>query len=82
MSNEGNSALAGSSLPAEGFVRIAQIVGDPPRVPAIIPVSRSHLLRMVRTGAFPPPIKVAPRLAMWPVAAVRAWMAEQAKEQS
>ena len=74
-----STAAAGAALPAEGFVRMAQLVGDPnaqPPIPPIVPVSRGHLLRMVKAGTFPPPIKVSKRLAMWPVGLVRQWLAQ------
>jgi hypothetical protein len=65
-------------LPAEGFVRLQQLIGDAkaqPPIPPIVPVSRAQLRRWVLDGRFPAPIKFSPRMTMWPVAAVRQWLA-------
>ncbi|MFT3955653.1 MAG: AlpA family phage regulatory protein [Piscinibacter sp.] len=66
------------ALPAEGFIRLPQIIGDakakPPILP-VLPVSEAQLWRLVKTGKFPPPIKFGRRLSMWPVGVVRAWLA-------
>lgn len=54
--------------PVEGFLRERQILGDPlakVHMPAIIPVSRSTWWRGVRSGRFPSPIKLGPRITVW-----------------
>ena len=48
-------------LPETGFVRLPQIIGNPktkPPIPPIIPVSRSTWWLGVKTGRYPPPIKL------------------------
>jgi hypothetical protein len=82
-------------LPAEGFVRMQQIVGDPgiseeeaerrstptkrveprPPAPGILPVTEQHLRHLVRLGQFPAPVKLGPKVAVWKVEEVRAWIA-------
>jgi len=55
--------IASQHYPVEGFLRERQILGDPlacPHIPAIIPVSRS-----TRSGRFPAPIKLGPRITVW-----------------
>jgi len=55
-------------LPATGFVRLAQIIGNPkvcPPIPPIIPVSKSSWWEGVKTGKFPQPIKLGPRTTVW-----------------
>lgn len=57
-------------LPETGFVRLNNIIGDTktsPPIPAIIPVSKSTWWAGVKTGRFPKPIKIAPRITVWRV---------------
>lgn len=58
------------ALPANGFLRERQILGDPlakPHIPALIPVSRSTWWRGVKEGRFPAPVKLGPRTTAWRV---------------
>jgi prophage regulatory protein len=57
-------------LPAEGFVRLSQIVGDKTN-PAIIPISKSSLWKAVREGRFPAPVHLGPRTTAWRVQDIR-----------
>jgi predicted DNA-binding transcriptional regulator AlpA len=61
-------------LPETGYVRLSQIIGnskaDPP-IPAIIPVSRSTWLEGVKTGRYPRPVKLGPRVVAWRVSEIR-----------
>jgi prophage regulatory protein len=55
-------------FPREGLLRLSQIIGDPdasPPVPAIVPVGRSSWWAGVRTGQFPPAVKLGPRTTAW-----------------
>ena len=54
--------------PIPRFLKLSQII------PGLIPVSKSTLLRWVRRGAFPSPIKLSTRLRVWLEADVLAWM--------
>lgn len=67
------------SLPSVGFVRLPQILGDAhakPPIPAVIPVCRSTWWEGVRTGRFPPAVKLGPRVTAWRVEDIRDWLAK------
>ncbi|MGA9111271.1 MAG: AlpA family phage regulatory protein [Smithella sp.] len=59
-----------NTLPAEGFLRLRQIIGDKTN-PAIIPISRSNFLAGVKEGRFPKPIKLGLRTTAWKVSDIR-----------
>jgi len=66
--------MTNHSLPDIGFVRLPQIIGDPeakPPVPAVIPVSRSTWWSGVKTGRYPKPVKLGPRITVWRVSDIR-----------
>lgn len=55
-------------LPRVGLVRLEQIIGDAnatPVIPPLIPVSKSTWWAGVRTGRFPPAVKVTPGVSAW-----------------
>ncbi|WP_028319643.1 AlpA family phage regulatory protein [Desulfobulbus elongatus] len=61
-------------LPETGFLRLPQIVGDSkskPPVPALIPVSRSTWWAGVKSGRYPRPVKLGPRITAWRVEDIR-----------
>jgi len=61
-------------LPETGYVRLPQIIGDPrsnPPIPAIIPVGRSTWWEGVKSGRFPKPVKLGPRITAWRVEDIR-----------
>jgi prophage regulatory protein len=63
------------SLPAIGYLRLPQIIGDPkanPPVPPLIPVSKSTWWEGVRTGRYPQSVKLGPRITAWKVDDIRA----------
>lgn len=60
-----------NNLPAEGFLRLNQIIGNKD-APAIIPVSRSSWWAGVREGRFPKPVKLGKRTTAWRVTDIRA----------
>lgn len=75
MENTSKSA----SLPATGFIRVSQIIGNPkadPPVPAIIPVSKSSWWQGVKTGRYPKPHKLGPRTTAWTVSSIRELVAK------
>jgi prophage regulatory protein len=55
-------------LPETGYLREPDILGDrnatPPK-PAVIPVSRSTWWAGVRSGRYPKPVKLSPRVTAW-----------------
>ncbi len=57
-------------LPKTGFLRIGQIVGNPkakPPISPIIPVGRSTWWAGVKSGIYPQPIKLSPKVTVWRV---------------
>lgn len=51
-----------------GFYRLKQIIGDrkaKPPIPPILPFSRSTFLNGVKSGKFPPAIKLSQRIVCW-----------------
>ncbi len=56
-----------SALPPDGFVRLSAILA--PRGP--IPVSRSTWWAGVKTGRYPAPVKLGPRITAWRVSDIR-----------
>jgi len=63
------------SLPAVGYVRLPQIIGDPkasPPIPPIIPVSKSTWWAGVKSGRYPKPVKtLGLRITAWRVEDIR-----------
>jgi prophage regulatory protein len=67
-------------IPAEGFVRVSQLLGCRRRgIVPILPISRSGMYAAIRAGRIPPPIKLGPKVIAWPAEVVRA-MIDQMKE--
>jgi prophage regulatory protein len=69
------------TLPETGFLRLRQIIGNPkaePLVPPIIPVSKSTWWDGVRSGRFPAPVKLGPRITAWRVEDIRALLRQWA----
>jgi predicted DNA-binding transcriptional regulator AlpA len=67
--------MTNNPLPQTGYVRLTQIIGKPladPPIPAVIPVSKSTWWQGVKTGRFPKPIKIGPRITVWRVEDIRA----------
>lgn len=61
-------------LPDTGFLRLPQIIGNPkanPPIPALIPVSRSTWWAGVKSGRYPKPVKLGPRISAWTVEIIR-----------
>ena len=57
-------------LPADGYLRLKQIIGDRkanPPVPPIIRVCSSTWWTGVKEGRFPQPTKLGPRTTVWRV---------------
>ena len=56
-------------LPDGALIRQSQLLGT-----GLIPFSASTLWRMVKRGAFPPPIRVSAGITAWRVADIRDWL--------
>jgi len=64
-------------LPATGYLRLPQIVGDAKRaIPALIPISKSGWWKGCREGRFPQPIKLGPQTTAWRVEDILALIAK------
>lgn len=59
-----------SRLPGTGFIRLPDIIG--PGRP--IPVSKSTWWAGVKTGRYPKPVKLGPRITAWRVEDIRAFI--------
>lgn len=68
------------ALPDGAFIRESQLIQSPkrPTTPAPLPFSAATLWRMVKTGKFPKPLRLAPRVTAWKVGDVREWIKSQA----
>ena len=67
-----------NQLPETGFLRLPQIIGDPkaqPPIPAIIPVKKTCWWEGVKSGRFPKPVKLGPRVTAWRVEDIRSLIA-------
>ena len=64
------------NLPETGFLRLPQIIGDPKTgLPPIIPVKKTCWWAGVKSGRFPKPVKLGPRVTAWRVEDIRALIA-------
>lgn len=63
-----NNVQQAASLPAEGYVRLPQVL-------AVIPVSKSTWWNGCRSGKYPNPVKLGPRTTAWRVSDIRALIA-------
>lgn len=62
-------------LSSVGYLRLTQIIGNPrvhPPITAIIPVSKSTWWEGVRSGRYPKPVKLGPRITAWHAEDIRA----------
>ena len=63
------------NLPETGFLRLKQIIGNSngvPAIPAVIPVGKSTWWAGVKSGKYPPAIKISERCTAWKVDDIRA----------
>lgn len=61
-------------LPETGFLRLPQIIGNPkaePPIPPLIPIKKSAWWAGVKTGRYPQPVKLSPRVTCWRVEDIR-----------
>lgn len=71
------------ALPDSAFLRASQLVNDPKRPGAAVPLpfSMPTLWRKVRCGTFPKPHKLSERVTGWKVGEIREWMRERTATQ-
>lgn len=61
-----SAATGGHVTLGHGFLRLKQILGDKKSgVPPIIPVGRSTWWEGVKSGRYPQPLKLSPRVTVW-----------------
>lgn len=68
-----------SQIPAEGFLRLPQIIGNKkavPPIPPIVPVSKTCWWAGVKDGRFPAGVKLGPGTTVWRVEDIRALIAK------
>ena len=74
MSDLPSSTSTGAPLPATGFLRQRQILGDrnaKPPIPAIVPIGKTAWWAGVKSGRYPRPYKLGPRTTAWRVEDIR-----------
>jgi prophage regulatory protein len=67
--------VAKPTLPETGFVQLPHIIGNPkanPPIPPIIPVSKSTWWAGVKSGRYPQPVKLGPKITAWKISDIRA----------
>ena len=62
-----------TNWPAEGFLRLAQIIGTSDRR-GPVPISRAKWYQLVRAGAVPQPVQIGPRTSAYHVSEIRELM--------
>jgi predicted DNA-binding transcriptional regulator AlpA len=65
-------------LPASGFLRQRQILGDrraDPPIPAILPIGKTAWWDGVKSGKYPKPVKLGPNITAWRVEDIKALIA-------
>ena len=70
------------TLPETGYVRLSHILGNPkkdPPIPAIIPVSKSTWWAGVKSGIYPRPFKLSPKITVWHIEDIRALISRGTK---
>lgn len=70
------------SLPETGFLRLSQILGntktDPP-IPPLLPISKSTWWVRVKSGEYPQPVKLGPKITAWRVEDIRSLIEKQSR---
>ena len=67
-------------LPETGYLRLSQIIGDRkavPPIPPIIPISKSTWWAGVKSGLYPSPVKLGPRITAWRIEDIRAFISSE-----
>lgn len=66
-----------TKLPETGYLRLKQIIGDSSensQIQPLIPISKSTWWVGVKSGHYPQPVKLGPRITAWRVEDIRALM--------
>ncbi|MDR1647751.1 MAG: AlpA family phage regulatory protein [Zoogloeaceae bacterium] len=65
-------------LPETGFVRAAQLLGNPkanPPIPPILPIKKTTLWKWVADGKLPKPIRLSKGVTVWRASDIRDFLA-------
>jgi prophage regulatory protein len=57
-----------ASLPERGYIRQKLLI------PHLVPFSVATLWRRVKSGDFPPPVRLSPRITAWRIEDIKAWL--------
>jgi predicted DNA-binding transcriptional regulator AlpA len=71
---QANPSAPACPLPSTGFLRLPQIIGNTrggPPVAPLIPVCASTWWAGVKSGRYPQPVKLSPRVTVWRVEDIR-----------
>lgn len=69
-----------NSIPETGYLRVAQILGNPrsnPPIPPLFPVGKSTWWAGVRSGRYPKGVKLSERITAWRAEDIRALIDSQ-----
>jgi prophage regulatory protein len=66
-------------IPESGFIRVSQLLGTRRGTIPILPISRSGLYAWIRSGRWPAPIKLGPKVIAWPASVVRTALEEMSR---
>lgn len=67
--------MSNTTTVASRFLRVWQLSGDKKKnIPPIVPLSQASIWRMSRTGDFPKPYAISPRVTAWKAEDVQAWI--------
>lgn len=67
-----STSNSSNTLPDTGFMRLKQIIGSKKEgIPPRIPISASSWWNGVKTGRYPKPIKLSPKVTVWKVEDLR-----------
>ena len=59
-------------LPDTGFLRIARVIGDPKKgIAGLFPRARTAWYAGIRSGRYPSPVRLGPRISAWRVEDIR-----------
>jgi hypothetical protein len=64
------------------FLRLPQIIGNrktKPPIPGIIPVSKTTWWAGIKSGIYPPAIKLSPRVCVWRASDIQALISQAKK---
>jgi predicted DNA-binding transcriptional regulator AlpA len=64
------------TIPAEGYIRVSQLLGTRRGTIPILPISRRGLYAWIKAGRWPAPVTLGPKVIAWPASVVRTALQE------